>query len=41
MEIYSMAQEIQTGVLYQSRGVRWGRRWEGATKERGYMYTYG
>ena len=35
-----MAQETQTGALYQSRGVRWGRRWEGGSKGRGYMYIY-
>ena len=35
-----MAQEIQTGALYQSRGVGWGGTWEGGSKERGYMYTY-
>ena len=34
-------QETQTGVLYQSRGVGWGRRWEGGSQGRGYMYTYG
>ena len=34
-----MAQETQTGALYQPRGVRWGGRWEGASKGRGYMYT--
>ena len=27
--------------LYQPRGVGWGRRWEGGSKGRGYMYTYG
>ena len=36
-----MAQETQTGALYQSRGVGWGGRWEGVSKWRGYMYTYG
>ena len=36
-----MAQETQTVALYQPRGVRWGRRWEGGSKGRGYMYTYG
>ena len=36
-----MAQETQTGALHQSRGVGWGRRWEGGSKGRGYMYTYG
>ena len=37
--ICCMAQE--TSGLYQSRGVGWGGRWEGGSKERGYMYTYG
>ena len=36
-----MAQETQTGALYQLRGVGWGGRWEGSSKGRGYMYTYG
>ena len=31
-----MAQETQTGALYQAR-----RRWERVSKGRGYMYTYG
>ena len=31
-----MAQETQTGAMYQARG-----RWEGVSKGRGYMYTYG
>ena len=35
--ICCMAQETQTGALYQSRGVGW----EGGSKRRGYMYTYG
>ena len=35
-----MAQETQTAALYQSRGVGWGRRWEGGSKGRGYMYIY-
>ena len=37
----SMAQETQTGALYQPRGVGWGGRWEGGSKGTGYMYTYG
>ena len=41
MGICCMAQETQTGTLYQPRGVGWGRRWEGGSKGRGYMYTYG
>ena len=36
-----MAQETQTGALCQSRGMGWGRRWEGGSKGRGYMYIYG
>ena len=39
--ICSMAQETQTGVLDQPRGVGWGARWEGVSKGRGYIYTYG
>ena len=37
MGICCMAQETQTGVLYQPRGVGW----EGSFKRGGYMYTYG
>ena len=40
-----MAQEIQTGALYQPRGVGWrGKREEGSKGGGGgwgYMYTYG
>ena len=32
------AQEIQTGSLYQPRGVGWGGRWEGGSKRRIYVY---
>ena len=31
----SLPQEIQTGALYQSRGVGWGKRWEWGSKGRG------
>ena len=41
MGICSMAQETQTGALYQSKGMGWGGRWEGDSKGRGYMHTYG
>ena len=41
MGICCMAQETQTGALYHSRGVGWDRRWEGGSKGRAYMYTYG
>ena len=33
-----MAQETQTGALYQRRGLRSGRRGEGGSKGMGYMY---
>ena len=36
-----MAQETQTGTLYQPRGMGWGGRGEGGSKGKGYMYTYG
>ena len=29
------------GALYQPRGVGLGGRWEGGSKGRGYIYTYG
>ena len=41
MGICCMAQETQTGALYQPREVGWGGRWEGGSKGRGYMNTYG
>ena len=41
MGICCMAQETQTGDLYQPTGVEWGERWKEASKGRGYMYTYG
>ena len=31
----------KTGAPYQPRGMGWGGRWEGGSKGRGYMYTYG
>ena len=39
--ICCMAQETQTGALYQPIGVGWGGRQEGGSKGRGFMYTYG
>ena len=39
--ICCVAQETQTGALYQPRGVGWGGRREGGSKGRGYIYTYG
>ena len=39
--ICCVAQETQTGALYQPRGVGSGGRWEGGSKGRGYMHTYG
>ena len=34
-----MSQEPQTEVMYQPRGVEWEGRWEGGSKQKGYMYT--
>ena len=33
--------KLKTEALYQLRGVGWGRRWEGGSKGRGYVYTCG
>ena len=41
MRTCCVAQETQTGALYQSRGVGWGGRWERGSKGRGGMYAYG
>ena len=32
MGIFCMAQETQTGTLYQPRSVGWGEKWEGVSK---------
>ena len=36
-----MAQETQTGAVYQPRGLGWEGRWDGASKGRRYMDTCG
>ena len=36
---FALSQETQTGALYRPREVGWGRRWEGGSKGRGYMYA--
>ena len=41
MGICRMSQETQTGAPYQPRGMGWGGIWEGGSKGRGYMDTYG
>ena len=41
MGICYIAQETQTGALYQPRRVGCGGRWEGDLKGKGHMYTYG
>ena len=41
MVICCMAQETQTGTLYQPRGVGGGGRREGGSKGRGHMYSHG
>ena len=39
--ICCMAQETQTGALYQPGGVGWGGRQEGGSVGRKCVYTYG
>ena len=41
MGICCMAQKTQIEALCKPRGVGWRERWEGGSKGRGYMYTYG
>ena len=42
MGICYVAQEAQPGTPHQPGGVEWGGGWwEGGSKGRGYMYTYG
>ena len=36
-----VSQGTQTGALYQHRGECWGGRWEGGSRGREYVYTYG
>ena len=36
-----MSQGTQTGTLSQPRGVGCGGKWEGVSREKGHMYTYG
>ena len=38
---FSVSQETQTGALCQCRGMGRGCRWEGCSRGRKYMYTYG
>ena len=38
---FSVSQETQTGAPYQPRGLGQRERWEGGSKGRGYMHTYG
>ena len=33
--------ELKSGALWKPRGVGWGGRWEGSSRGRGHMYTYG
>ena len=41
MGICCMAKKLKQGLCVNVRGVGWGERWEGSSKEKGYMYTYG
>ena len=40
MGICCMAQETQTGALYQPRGMGWGGRWEEVQKGGVYAYLW-
>ena len=40
MGICCIAQETQTGAMYQPRGVGWKGRWQEGSRGRGYMYVY-
>ena len=41
MGICYLYQGTPTEVLYQNREVRAGGKWEGGSRRRGHMYTYG
>ena len=41
MGISCMSQGSQTGALYQPSRMGLGGRWEGGSRRRGHMYTYG
>ena len=40
MGIRCMSQGIQTGALYQPRGVGWGRKWRREVQEGGDIYLW-
>ena len=40
MGICCMAEETQTGALYQPRGVGWGGKWQKGSRGRGYVYLW-
>ena len=41
MGICCMTQGTQTSVLWQPRRVGWVKMWEGGSRGRGHMYTFG
>ena len=41
LEFAVWLRKLKQGLCMQPRGVGWGGRREGASKGRGYMYTYG
>ena len=41
MGICYITHGTQTWALWQPRSMQWGRRWEGESRGRGHMYTYG
>ena len=40
-EFAAWLKKLKQGLCNQPRGVGWGGRWEGGSKGRGNMYTYG
>ena len=40
MENWCNTQGVQTGALWQPRGVEWDGSWEGSSIGRGHMHTY-
>ena len=40
-EFAECLRKLKQGLCVNLSGLRWGGRWEGGSKGRGYMYTYG
>ena len=40
-EVAVQLRKLKKGLCINVEGVGWGGRWDGGSKGRGYMYTYG